>query len=140
MKRDPNANGIRPTDSRTIYFDVNRILKTHLNVPKPKMSLQCWDSAAPSASVKIMMADLAHLADTLKNPQDLEDSGGYLRRAGRSLGIVIDTPRLETQRPLEDQADDVVEGLEAALRLQRWWDNNATLLRSWSKPHISKGL
>jgi hypothetical protein len=131
MKRDPNPSGIRPADSRTVYFDTARSLHSHPAIRRPRMSLQCWDSGAPSASVKIMMDGLAHLAKHLPVPGDLADIGGYLRPAGRSLGIVIDTPRLNTQRPFQDQWDDIVEALEAAIRLQGWWNNNSLLLAKW---------
>lgn len=46
MKRDPNPSGIRPTDSRTVYFDTARSLHSHAGIRRPKMSLQCWDSDA----------------------------------------------------------------------------------------------
>lgn len=133
MKHDPNDGGLRPHASRTIYFDVPRTLHFHAGVPRPRMSLQCWDSDAPSASVKIMLGNGSAVADRLIAPQSLADIGGYLRPAGRSLGIVIDTPRLDTQRPFQEQADDVVEALEAALRLQRWWNENGETLRGWTK-------
>lgn len=136
MKHNPNDGGVRPDDSRTIYFDVPRTLHLHRGVPRPRMSLQCWDSAARSASVKIMLADRARLSGALKLPTSLTDIGGYLRPAGRSLGIAIDTPRLETQTPFKEQADDIVEALEAALRLQRWWNENGDLLREWATTPI----
>ena len=78
-----------------------------------------------------MLTALARLSERLQVPTDLSDIGGYLRPAGRSLGIVVNTPRLDTQRAPAEQADDVVEALEAALRLQRWWDNNALTLQRW---------
>lgn len=131
MKKDPNADGIRPDDSRTIYFDVGRTLRLHHGVPKPRMSLQCWDSSAPSASVKLMLPGLAAKAKTLCVPQSLVDIGGYLRPAGRSLGIVIDTPRLDTQTPIIEQHEDVGDALNAALRLQSWWADSETTLRGW---------
>ena len=132
MKRDPNDGSVRPDASRTVYFDVPRTLRQHANVPKPRMSLQCWDSSAPSASVKIMLPRLAASATRLPVPQSLADIGGYLRPAGRSLGIVIDTPRLDTQRSFAEQANDVVEALDSALRLQGWWNDNGDILRQWT--------
>ena len=132
MKHDPNAGGVRRDASRTVYFDVGRTLRAHPNVPRARMSLQCWDSAARSASVKIMLPNRAGLADKLPIPRDLADIGGYLRPAGRSLGIVVDTPRLDTQQPIAVQADEVVEALEAALRLQSWWNNNKSELQRWT--------
>jgi hypothetical protein len=125
--------------SRTIYFDVPRTLRLHTDVPRPRMSLQCWDSGAASASVKIMLGNGAALADRLSVPQSLRDIGGYLRPAGRSLGIVVDTPRLDTQRPFDEQADDVTEALEAAVRLQGWWNENDDTLRQWAKTFTLNG-
>ncbi|HEX9720816.1 MAG TPA: hypothetical protein VGA59_13905 [Ramlibacter sp.] len=133
MKHDPNDSGVRPDDSRTVYFDVPRTLRLYGGVPRPRMSLQCRDSGAPSASVKIMLGNGAAQADRLSAPQSLRDIGGYLRPAGRSLGIVVDTPRLDTQRPFEEQADDVTEALEAAVRLQGWWNENGETLQQWAK-------
>lgn len=135
MKRNPNADGVRPGHSRTVYFDVPKVLRVHSDVPRPKMSLQCWDSSAPSASVKIMLTGLAGLAERLSLPTHLCDIGGYLRRASGSLGIVIDTPRLDTQRPFAGQSDDVGEALDAAVRLQKWWNENGDILRSWTQQH-----
>jgi hypothetical protein len=137
MKRDPNADGVRAGRSRTIYFDVPKALCIHPDVPRPKMSLQCWDSSAPSASVKIMLTGWARLAERLSPPRNLSDIGGYLRPAAGSLGIVIDTPHLDTQKPFPDQADNVAEALEAAVRLQKWWNENGDTLRTWTKQHRS---
>ena len=131
MKHDPNEGGVRPDASRTVYFDVPQTLRRHDGVARPRMSLQCWDSAARSASVKIMLPDRARLANCVSVPQSLVDVGGYLRSAGRSLGITVDTPRLDTQMSFPDQVDDIVEALEAAVRLQGWWNENGELLRQW---------
>jgi len=75
MKHDPNHSGVRPDASRTVYFDVPRTLRLHADVPRPRMSLQCWDSAARSASVKIMLPDRAALSEQLLVPQSLSDIG-----------------------------------------------------------------
>lgn len=139
MKHDPNDGGVRPDASRTIYFDVPRTLRLHAGVPRPRMSLQCWDSAARSASVKIMLSDRAAVADRLSVPQNLADIGGYLRSAGRSLGIVVDTPRLDTQGPFGEQAANIVEALEAALRLQGWWNENSDILLQWAEAFAPGG-
>jgi hypothetical protein len=132
LKREPNSRGARPVGSHTVYFDLTRTLQPLSSIARPRMSLQCWDSGVPSASVKIMLPRLAHLAAALTLPGSLADIGAYLRPAGRSLGVVIDTPRLDTQKPLADQADDVSEALEAALRLQKWWNENPRMLQRWS--------
>ena len=128
IKRNPNGNGVRPTGSRTVYFDVPRTLRTWPALPRPKMSLQCRDSAAPSASVKIMLGDMAAQARGVKIPASLEAIGGYARPAGRSLGLVIDTPQLDTQMPLKAQVAEVEEGLEAARRLAEWWNRHGASL------------
>jgi len=57
--------------------------------------------------------------------------GAYLRPAGRSLGIVIDTPRLDTQAPFEAQREAVREGLQALERLQTWWNDTGTDMARW---------
>lgn len=85
------------------------------------MSLQCRDSGAPSASVKIMVGGLAGAAGRIETPEALRQIGGYFRPAGRSLACVIDTPQLETQAPLSSQIDAVRTGLDAADRLRQWW-------------------
>lgn len=132
MKRDPNPDGIRPLGSHTIYFEASKTLRFHAGCPHPSMSLQCWDSGAPSASVKIMLGGLARLAhDRPKPPSSLADIGGYIRPATQSLGIVIDTPRFDTQKSLNEQFDDAIEALEAGVRLQRWWNENSDTFRTW---------
>jgi len=128
IKRNPNGNGVRPTESRTIYFDVPRTLRTFANLPRPRMSLQCRDSAAPSASVKIMLGSWGTRAGRIRVPDSLRAMGGYIRPAGQSLGLVIDTPQLDTQMPFDAQVAEVEEGLDAALRLVRWWNRDAELL------------
>jgi len=130
IKQNPNGNGVRPTASRTIYFDVPRTLRTWALLPRPRMSLQCRDSAAPSASVKIMLGGWGSRAGSIEMPEGLTAIGGYIRPAGRSLGLVIDTPQLETQMPFDAQVSSVEEGLEAARRLVRWWNRSADTLKS----------
>lgn len=110
LKREPNGNGVRPTGSRTFYFESARTLRLHVGLPKPKMSLQAWDSGASSPSVKIMV-------------------GGYIRPAGGSLGLVIDTPRLDTDRPFINQGAAVDVALNKAADLKAWWDAHGAALR-----------
>lgn len=121
IKRNPNGGGIRPTGSRTIYFDVKRTLRFFPGIPTLRMSLQCRDSRAPSASVKIMLGGLGNVADRIEAPDSLRQVGGYLRTAGGSLACVIDTPQLDTQSPIAEQIRSVATGLEAADRLRQWW-------------------
>jgi hypothetical protein len=129
IKHNPNGNGVRPTESRTIYFDVPRTLRTWATLPRPRMSLQCRDSAAPSASVKIMLGGWGSRVGSIPVPESLVEIGGYIRPAGRSLGLVIDTPQLDTQMPFDAQVPAVEEGLEAARRLARWWSHHAAILQ-----------
>lgn len=131
IKHNPNGNGVRPTESRTIYFDVPRTLRTWAALPRPRMSLQCRDSGAPSASVKIMLGGWGSRIGNILVPDSLAAIGGYIRPAGRSLGFVIDTPKLETQMPFDAQVPAVEEGLEAARRLARWWNHRAEILQQY---------
>lgn len=130
IKHNPNGNGVRPTESRTIYFDVPRSLRTWAVLPRPRMSLQCRDSGAPSASVKIMLGGWGARAGSIRVPDSLAAIGGYIRPAGQSLGLVIDTPQLETQMPFDAQVTAVEEGLDAACRLACWWNRHADLLKA----------
>lgn len=130
IKHNPNGNGVRPTESRTIYFDVPRTLKTWPDLPRPRMSLQCRDSSAPSASVKIMLGGWGVKAGSIAAPESLTGIGGYIRPAGRSMGLVLDTPQLDTQMPFDAQLGAVEEGLEAALRLVSWWNRHADILHN----------
>ena len=132
LKPDPNANAGRPTGSRTFYFDTRKTLARYSDIPNPSMSLQCWDSNAPSASVKIMVPRWGRFAQSLRQDESLSDIGAYVRSAGQSLGIVIDTLRLETQSSFSDQVSEATDGLEAALRLQSWWADNHSLLQAWA--------
>ena len=129
IKHNPNGNGVRPTQSRTIYFDVPRTLRIWATLPRPRMSLQCRDSGAPSASVKIMLGGWAHRVHEIAVPGTLADIGGYIRPAGRSFGIVIDTPQLDTQMPFDAQEVAAEEGLEAARKLAAWWNRHAESLQ-----------
>ena len=132
IKYNPNAGGTRPTGSQTIYFNVPQTLKKYSHLPTVSMSLQCRDKKYPSASVKIMIGKWGRLFDRLSIFQELVDIGGYLRPAGQSLGIVIDTPRLNTQSDFYGQIESVAEGLEAALRLQYWWHHEEKQLKQWT--------
>lgn len=129
IKKNPNGNGVRPGGSNTIYFDVPRTLKKWPHLPRPRMSLQCRDLGAPAASVKIMLGGLAYQADGISVPDSLLEIGGYIRRAGQSLGLVLDTPHLDTQKPFDAQVAEVEEGLEAASKLTAWWNSQAETLQ-----------
>ncbi|MGK7654962.1 hypothetical protein ACSQ76_21995 [Roseovarius sp. B08] len=125
IKKNPNGNGVRPAGSNTIYFDVPRTLKNWSHLPRPRMSLQCRDLGAPSASVKIMLGGMGRQAGSIAAPQSLAGIGGYIRPAGQSLGLVLDTPQLHIQQPFDAQVSEVEEGLAAARKLTAWWNSKA---------------
>jgi hypothetical protein len=125
IKNNPNGNGVRPSGSNTIYFDVPRTLRSWSHLPRPRMSLQCRDSGAPSASVKIMLGGLAREANRIKLPETFLEIEGYVRPAGRSLGLVLNTPQLDPRIPFDLQVADVEEGLEATRNLAAWWNTQA---------------
>jgi hypothetical protein len=129
LKREPNGNGVRPTGSHTVYFDVAKTLRPKLHLPKPRMSLQAWDSGASSASVKIMIGGLADAASNIRPPESLNAIGGYFRAAGGSLGIVIDTPRLDPRMTFAAQLQQVDTGLGRGQMLKDWWDAHASEVR-----------
>ena len=129
LKRDPNAEGVRPTGSHTIYFDVRRTLRPQAHLPVPRMSLQAWDSGASAASVKIMLGGLANRSQAIPVPNGLRALGGYIRPAGGSLGLVIDTPRLDTRAPFSSQIDAIEAGLDRAQMLKDWWNAEAVELK-----------
>jgi hypothetical protein len=129
LKRDPNAGGVRPTGSHTIYFDVRRTLRPQRHLPVPRMSLQAWDSGASAASVKIMLGGLANRASAIKVPSGLRTLGGYIRPAGGSLGIVMDTPRLDTRASFSNQIAAIEDGLDRAQMLRDWWNFEAGELK-----------
>ena len=125
LKREPNGGGVRPTGSHTIYFDVPQTLRHQPHLPKPRMSLQAWDSGASSPSVKIMLGRFADSAKNLSVPRSLKAIDGYFRPAGGSLGIVVDTPRLDPRWPFLSQIAQVETGLGAAQMLRDWWNDYA---------------
>jgi hypothetical protein len=129
IKKNPNGNGVRPSGSNTIYFDVPITLKKWPHLPRPRMSLQCRDLGAPSASAKIMLGGLACRAENTCEPDSLLEIGGYIRPAGQSLGLVLDTPQLDIQKPLNTQVEETEEGLDAVRRLTAWWNRHAKSLQ-----------
>ncbi len=97
----------------------------------PRISLQALDSNAPSASAKLMIGGWGGLAGCAPAPDSVTAIGAYLRPAGRSLGIVIDTPRLDTQAPFEAQCEAAREGLQALERLQTRWNDTGADMARW---------
>ena len=62
----------------------------------------------------------------------LAGTGFYIRPAGSSLGIVVDTPRLDTMRPVAEQLDGIGAALAATERLAKWWNGNGSGLAEWA--------
>ena len=134
FKAKRRDGGARPATSKTMYFDTGKTLgKLPWFTPTLRMSHQCLDETEPSASVKIMIGTWARHVDRLEAPQSLADIDGYIRRAGASLALAVDTPRLYVDRPFSDLVVDVRAGLEAAMRLARWWRGNPEVLRRWQE-------
>lgn len=132
VKSNPNTGGERPKDSRTMYFDVRKTLPRYDFIPTMRFSHQCWDSSAPSASVKIMFAGWARHCAALRQNNDLQESPFYLRPAGGSLGLAHDTPRLDNTKSVAQQMTAVVEGIRAAAALRAWMFANEQTLRRWA--------
>ena len=134
--RGGDTRGVSPLSMIADLSDLSFASTSVSRIPKPRMSLQCWDSGADFASVKIMIGNWGRSSNLFEAPQNLSDIGAYLRAAGQSLGIVIDTPRLDTQAPFSSQIGEITEGLEAALRLQDWWGANHGTLKSWARQAV----
>ncbi|MBL0404439.1 hypothetical protein JKG68_10710 [Microvirga aerilata] len=134
VKPNPNTGGERPEASRTVYFVTKKTLPGYDFLPTLRFSHQCWDASAPSASVKIMFDGWAAYEPLLQRRarEALGHTGLYLRRAGRSLGLVHDTPRLDNKRPVNTQLDAVASGIRAASKLRAWMFANEPTLREWA--------
>lgn len=131
LKRNPNSAEARPEASRTIYFDAKRsgfanydFLLKEGRPASLRVSHQCWDSSAPNPSVKAMLDGWArHLP--LATPilaAALRGSGVYVRAAGRSLAIVMDTHRLDNMRPVTGQETIILDALAKVQRLREIWN------------------
>lgn len=138
LKRNPNSGDARPEASRTIYFDVKRSGFTSysflLKEGRPaslRLSHQCWDSGAPNPSVKAMVDGWArHLP--LASPvlsASLRGSGIYVRPAGRSLALVLDTSRLDNMRAVAGQEAIILDALSKLQRLRDAWNGLGEPLR-----------
>ena len=131
LKRNPNSADARPESSRTIYFDTKRsgfasydFLLKEGRPASLRVSHQCWDSGAPNPSVKTMLVGWAcHLPfATPILSVALRESGVYLRAAGRSLALVLDTQRLNNLRPITGQEALILDALAKLQRLRETWN------------------
>lgn len=134
VKKNPNPKGERPEASRTIYFKVRECLPSYDFLPTLRFSHQCWDSSALSPSVKIMFDGWAVHEQKLKAVASdaLGNTNFYLRKAGRSLGLVADTPRMDNKRAVSQQYESVSKGVRAAAALRAWMFANESILREWA--------
>jgi len=135
IKPNPNPDGERPEDSRTIYFVVQKTLPHYGFLPTLRFSHQCRDSSAPSASVKVMFAGWADRLASIEPIacRSLAGTQMYLRKAGRSLGLAIDTPHMDNKRPVRTQREAVEAGIYAAAALRAWMFGNQEALHDWAK-------
>ena len=62
--------------------------------------------------------------------------GMILRKAGKSLAVSIEVPVLDTTRPFDQQRDEARAGLDAATRLQAWFNQNHRALRGVAASQI----
>lgn len=138
LKRNPNSAGARPEASRTIYFDARRsgfagydFLLKEGRPASLRVSHQCWDSGAPNPSVKAMLDGWAQhlpIVSPVLAPS-LRASGIYLRAAGRSLALVLDTKRLDNMRPVAGQETVILDALSKLQRLRDAWNGLEEPLR-----------
>jgi hypothetical protein len=131
IKANPNSANARPEASRTIYFDARAsgfrqyaFLKKGDKPASIRVSHQCWDASAPSASVKLMLDGWAgHVVAASKFLLPaLKGSGLYLRPAGRSLALVAHTKRLDNMRPAGDQRAAIEEALSQLRHIKNVWN------------------
>jgi hypothetical protein len=142
IKTNPNSGNARPEASRTIYFDTRAsgfrrypfLLKDN-KTASIRVSHQCWDSSAPSASVKLMLDGWAiHLSKVkpILHPA-LASKGLYARSAGRSLAIVADTARLDHMRSALAQQQAIREALKKLQLIRDTWNGMETLFAAAAK-------
>ena len=137
IKTNPNSANARPEASRTIYFDARasgfRSYPFLMKGDKPasiRVSHQCWDSSAPSASVKLMVdgwASRMQMVLPILQPA-LRGTGLYIRSAGRSLALVSDTKRLSNMRPATGQRAAIEEALSQLRRVRDVWNGMEAVL------------
>ncbi len=137
IKTNPNSANARPEASRTIYFDARAsgfrqyvFLKKGDKPASIRVSHQCWDSTAPSASVKLMLDGWAGHVGTASGflQPALKRSGLYLRPAGRSLALVAHTKRLDNMRPADEQRAAIEEALHQLRHIRDVWNGLEGLL------------
>jgi hypothetical protein len=133
LKRSPNSNGERPEGSFTIYFDTKKTLPNYSFLPTLRFSHQCQDKQF-QPSVKVMFGNWAAQVSKLAPlaAVDLRGTGFYLRSAGASLAVVQDTPSMDNQKPVSEQMDAVLQGLQAAAKLRAWMFGNEQVLARWA--------
>ncbi len=59
-----------------------------------------------------------------------------LFRGCKSLSLAIPVPELDIFAPIQDQDDDVLEGLGAASELKAWWVDHVDGLRAEIEAHL----
>lgn len=113
------GNRVRPPESVTVYVDTAKTLRAYAGLPRPSMSVQLRQTGA-----KIMLPRLALAADQLEPTRSMAAMGATFAKAGRSLGIKLQTEQVHVDQPIEKQADAAYRALEALDTLRHWWNNN----------------
>lgn len=134
VKPNPNTREERPEHSRTIYFVVRKSLPSYDFLPTLRFSHQCWDSSAASPSVKVMFDGWAPYESAVRKAAagELGNTRLYIRRAGRSLALVRDTPRMDNKLAVYRQRDAVIAGIRAAANIRAWMFANEAILKGWA--------
>lgn len=126
-----NQRKDRKSGSHTAHFKPGETFILRPDLPKPSLFLQFRE-----ANVKLLLRGWARYLETLSPIADLRGTGFYLRRAGLSLGVVNDSPRLDTQAPFEPQLDKALAAIEATRKLRNWWNENPETIRAWAE-HVA---
>ena len=132
IKNNPNSANARPAASRTIYYNSRAsgfrsypfLLKgdKHASI---RVSHQCWDSAAPSASVKLMLDGWARhipVVCPILRPK-FNGTGLYLRAAGRSMALVADTQQLDNFSSADSQRAAIEDALAKLQHVRETWND-----------------
>jgi hypothetical protein len=115
--------GPKPANSTWAIFPM--ALEQKRGLPHCEMAHK-W----PNAMVDIHLFGLAKHADVVEPAvEPLLGSGMKLRKASKSLAVSIEVPRLDPRLPFDGQREAAEQGLLAALRLQKWYQDNWAELR-----------
>jgi hypothetical protein len=133
------------------YYELAQTTAACLKMPRPgpKPANSTWPSFAkaleqkpglprvelvhkwPDARVDIHLYGMAKHYDVVAvSVAPLLGTEMRLRKAGKSLAVSIEVPRINVGQPLASQHEAAAEGLAAALRLQQWFRQNSAELQA----------